>query len=299
MPTSSRNLARARRVAVASVVVSAALAAANISVGVLADSRAVVALGFEFVGDVLASAVVLGGLWLAARPPDANHPYGHGRLETLAGLLVGFMLVVGGAGIAYRSLLGDAVRHLPPGIAAAWVLGLAIVVRSVMSAFKFRVGRAIGSTSLVADAWNDAVDIVSASAALGAVALARLDPTRFALADHYGGMVVGCVVVVTGIRVVRDASSALADTMPDGNMTAELRRVAMSVPGVIGVEKQLARKTGLQYHVDLHIEVDPDMTVRASHDLAHDVKNRLLRDLTWVADVLVHVEPAPGPKTED
>ena len=99
--------------------------------------------------------------------------------------------------------------------------------------------------------------------------------------------------MITGLRVIRDASFDLADTMPDPARTAEVRRVAMAVPGVMGVEKQLARKTGLQYHVDLHVEVDPELTVRKSHDIAHDVRNRVREELAWVADVLVHVEPAP------
>jgi cation diffusion facilitator family transporter len=162
-----------------------------------------------------------------------------------------------------------------------------------MSTLKFRVGRRAGSTALVADAWNDAVDILSATAALLAVGLARLDPSRFLAADHYGGFAVGLVVVITGVRVAGDASRALADTMPAPEMMARLREIVLGVPGVVGVEKQLARKTGLQYHVDLHLEVDPDMTVRASHRIAHDVKAAVRSRLSWVADVLVHVEPAP------
>jgi cation diffusion facilitator family transporter len=276
------------------VAVSSALAVLSISVGLVAVSTSTVAVGFEFAGDVLTSAVVLIGLGVASRPPDANHPYGHGRVETVAGLLVGFVLMTAAAGIAYRAINAIGGSHVPPGLAAAWVLVLGILVRGFMSTWKFRLGRRIGSTSLVADAWNDAVDILSAGVALGAVLLARLDPARLVTADHYGGVFVGAVVFVTGVRVVRRASLELADTMPDAALTAELASVAMSVPGVLGVEKRLARKTGLRYHVDLHLEVDPDMTVRTSHEIAHEVKRRVQAELAWVADVLVHVEPAPA-----
>lgn len=285
---------RGRRLAILSVVVSALLATSNVAVGLAAGSTSVVALGAEFAGDVLASCVVLVGLLFASRPPDANHPYGHGRLETVAGLLVGFILVAGGAGVCYRSIGEIGASHPPPGVAAIYVLVAAIAVRGVMSAAKFRVGRAIGSTSLTADAWNDAVDILSASAALTAVLLARFDPSRFLAADHYGGFAVGLVVIVSGLRVVRDASLDLADTMPDPEMMRRVVATAMSVPGVDKVEKHAARKTGLQYHLDLHIEVDPHMTVRASHTIAHDVKARVQAELPWVADVLVHVEPTGG-----
>lgn len=168
----------------------------------------------------------------------------------------------------------------------------AIVLRGIMSSVKFRVGRRLRSSALIADAWNDAVDILSAFAALTAVALATYDPVRFLAADHYGGFVVGIVVVITGIRVARDASLELADTMPSPEITLEALQVAKSVAGVRGVDKVLARKTGLQYHIDLHIEVDPTLSVAASHTIAGRVRATLKRDLPWVADVLVHVEPA-------
>ena len=175
----------------------------------------------------------------------------------------------------------------------------AIAIRGVMSTMKFRVGRKIQSASLVADAWNDAIDILSAVAALIAVGLTIYDPSRFLAADHYGGFAVGLVVIVTGFRVMRDTSLELMDTMPEGNFTAEVRRVALSVPGVAGVEKCFARKTGLQYHVDLHLEVDPNMTVWASHELATRVRIGICDELQWVADVLVHVEPAPAFPSRD
>ncbi|MCC7010896.1 MAG: cation transporter [Acidobacteria bacterium] len=286
----------AQRAAITSVLASLLLAGANVAVGLATQSRSVVALGVEFAGDVLASTAVLLGLWLAARPPDANHPYGHGRVETLAGLLVGFVLVTGGIGIAYRSLASGESRHAPGAAATAIVL-VTIGVRAATAALKFRVGRRVESTSLMADAWNDSVDILSASGALVAVGLARFDPARFAWADRYGAAFVGLVVVVTGLRVVRQASLDLADTMPTLERTASLRRVACSVPGVLGVEKHYARKTGLQYHVDLHVEVSPEMTVRASHQIAHQVQQRVRAELPWVADVLVHIEPAPDAGT--
>ena len=165
-----------------------------------------------------------------------------------------------------------------------------------MSSVKFRVGRRLRSSALVADAWNDAVDILAALAALTAVALAAYDPVRFLAADHYGGFVVGIVVVVTGIRVVRDASLELVDTMPSPELTSEILQVASSVPGVRGIDKVFARKTGLQYHIDLHIEVNPALTVAASHAIAGHVRATLKRELVWVADVLVHVEPTHNPQ---
>jgi cation diffusion facilitator family transporter len=158
---------------------------------------------------------------------------------------------------------------------------------------KFRYGRRLGSAALTADAWNDAMDTISAIAALFAVALTLSDPLRFADADHYGGCVVGIIVLFAGLRVARETSLQLMDTMPAEAMIEQIRAAAVTVEGVRGVEKCYARKTGMKYHVDLHLEVDPEMTVRRSHGLGHDVRERIMDSLPWVADVLVHVEPAP------
>lgn len=280
-----------QRVAVAGIAASVLLATLNIVVGFITRSTSVVATGFEFAGDVLASTVVLIGTIVAAKPADENHPYGHGRLETLAAFLVGVILVAGGIGICWGSLQAVGETHAPPAAPAVAVLLVAIVLRSVMSVLKFRVGHRIQSAALFADAWNDTVDILAAAAALAAVALARYDSTRFLAADHYGGFAVGIIVILTGLRVLRDASLELMDTMPSDDRIARVRAAALEVTGVLGVDKSYARKTGFKYHVDLHIEVDPELTVAASHVIGGRVRARVRERLSWVADVLVHVEP--------
>ena len=292
MATVDESYRTARRVALAGIAVSSALACSNIVIGLVTRSTSVVATGFEFAGDVLASGIVVIGMGVAARPADDNHPYGHGRVETLSAFVVGVILAVAGGLICYRSLQGVGAQHPPPGVLAVVALVGAIVLRAVMSSVKFRVGRRLRSAALLADAWNDAVDILSAIAALIAVGLASYDPGRFLAADHYGGFVVGIVVVITGVRVGRDASLELVDTMPSPELTGEILDVARAVAGVEGIDKVFARKTGLQYHVDLHIEVDPALTVAESHAIGGHVRATLKRRLPWVADVLVHVEPS-------
>ncbi len=280
-----------RRIALAGLCASAALAALNIAVGVWAGSTSVVATGVEFAGDVLASTVVLIGLLVAVKPADDEHPYGHGRVETLAAFVVGLIVAASGLWICWHALQGVGEIHAPPGGAAVAVLLVAIAVRGVMSGLKFRVGRRIQSASLVADAWNDAVDIFAALVALTAVVLSIYGRDRFLAADRYGGFAVGIIVVLTGLRVLRDASLELMDTMPDAEMIGRVRRTARSVAGVSGVDKIFARKTGFKYHVDLHLEVDPALTVAAAHAIAGEVRSLVRAELGWVADVLVHIEP--------
>jgi cation diffusion facilitator family transporter len=292
-PAGDRDVRIGRAVALTGIAASALLAALNISVGLYVESSSVFATGVEFAGDVLASVVVLLGLIVAGKPADDNHPYGHGRIESLAAFVVGLILVAGGIGVCANALRAVGEHHPPPSSLAVVVLSIAVVVRGVMSALKFRVGRRIGSGSLVADAWNDAIDILGALVALVAVWLTGRGE-RFLAADHYGGFAVGVIVVVTGVRVIRDATLELVDTMPDADRVAQLRGVAASVPGVAGVDKAFARKTGFTWHVDIHVEVDPAMTVAASHEIAGAVRRRVRSEVSWVADVLVHVEPAGG-----
>jgi cation diffusion facilitator family transporter len=283
-----------KRISLISMGASGSLALVKLVVGLLAGSAAVVADGIESAGDVVASGLIWVGLWLASKPADENHPYGHGRVETLTGLGVGVGLAVVGMAIIARSLVGLDETHAPPARYAVWPLIASVFTKSGMSAWKLRVGRRIGSSALIADAWNDAVDILSGTVALVAVGLTLADPGRFLAADHWGGAAVGSIVVFLGFNVVRETSLSLIDTMPDEETMRTIRRSALKVPGALAVEKCFARKTGLRFHVDLHLEVAPEMTVRDSHCIAEEVRNKVKADLGWVADVLVHVEPHGG-----
>jgi len=279
------------RIALLSMFASGGLAAAKIAIGYAAGSTAVVADGVESASDVFASGIVLFGLTMAARPADEDHPYGHGRVETLTGLAVGLVLAFTGLAICLRSMERVGEVHAPPAAYVFWPLVASIVIKLGLSTMKFRIGKRIHSEALRADAWNDSVDILSAFAALTAVGLTIHDPVRFLAADHYGGFVVGLLVIFLGLRVVRDTSMQLMDTMPDDETMRRIRLVAHTVPGALAVEKCYARKTGMKYHVDLHLEVDPELTVRESHEIATRVRFHIIEELDWVADVLVHVEP--------
>ncbi len=282
-----------QRVAVTGMLVSAALAVIKIAAGTSGHSTAVVADGFESAADVIASGFVLFGLTLAAKPADDDHPYGHGRLETLTGLLIGLVLLLSGALISWNSIRRVGQPHQVLQAFVVWPLLISLAAKTGLAALKFRYGRELQSDALIADAWNDAMDTISAFAALIAVGLTLSDAVRFAEADRYGGFAVGLIVVSAGVRVVRQTTMQLMDTMPHPRLIGQIREAAFGVPGVRGVEKCFARKTGFKYHVDLHLEVDPEMTVRQSHQLAHEVQLNILARLEWVADVLVHVEPAP------
>lgn len=291
----SPGLELARRIAAVSVSANIVLSLANVGIGLIAGSRSTVAAGVEFGADAVAALLVYGGLLIAARPPDREHPYGHGRAEIVTGLILGVMLILTGIAIATQSLRDFGDVHPPPAAGAVIPLAVAGAVKGILMGVKFRVGHRVGSAALVADAWNDTVDILSAVAALCGVGLTLYDPQRFLAADHFGGVAVGLIVIATGLAVVRNTSLELMDTMPPAGLIRAIRASSQRVPGVTGVEKCWARKTGLRYHVDLHVEVDPVMPVIDAHDVAERVRHRIRQDLPEIADVLVHIEPAPRP----
>ena len=293
-PEHRRKLALAMRVTVIGMAVSGTLSASKLVVGWLAHSTAVFADGLENAGDLFGSALVLFALHVASKPPDSDHPYGHGRSETIAGLAVGVLLGASGIAICFESIRRLHARAELPHLYAIWPLVASIVVKTGLSFGKFRFGRRLGSAALMADAWHDGIEIVSSGVALLALALTLYDPQHFSAADHGGGFGVGLIVLITALHIVRDTSNELMDAMPSRRRIDGIRNVALSMPGVRGVEKVYARKTGLQYHVELHLEVDPRMTVQDSHDLATRTRFLIREQLDWIADVVVHVEPFHG-----
>jgi cation diffusion facilitator family transporter len=294
-----RKLSMAKRVTAIGMAVSGSLSITKLIVGWLAHSTAVFADGLENMGDLFGSGLVLYALYVASKPPDKEHPYGHGRSETIAGLAVGFLLAASGILICYESMRRLQTLAEIPHFYAILPMVASIVVKSGLTIGKLSYGKQLGSAALRADAWHDGVEIVSGLVALCGLGLTLFDPTRFAAADHWGGFAVGLIVLLTAFHVVRDTSDELMDAMPNDERIELIRQVAVSLPGVLGVEKTFARKTGLQYHVELHLEVDPQMTVLASHDLATATRFAIREKLDWVADVVIHVEPFSRSASQD
>jgi len=288
---SDANYRIGQRLAVIGLIVSAGLAFIKLTGGIFTQSTSLSADGLESASDVLASAIIWGGMAIARRPADERFPYGYGRAESLAGKTVGTILLMSAVLLATHSvhrLMGPSI-NLP-----AWILAplaISLVLKGILALAKYRTGRAIRSSALIADSGNDAVDMVSAVVAIGAVTLNLIDHERFEYADPLGGLGVSLIIFIMGINIFRRTSEELMDIMPDPELVMQVRNAASTVPGVLAIEKCYGRKSGTQFFFDLHIEVDPEMSVRDAHDVAHHVKDKLLGTCGFVKDVLVHVEP--------
>jgi cation diffusion facilitator family transporter len=155
-----------------------------------------------------------------------------------------------------------------PHLYGVWPMVASIVVKTGLSLGKFRFDRRLGSAAIVANAWHDGIEFASGVVALLALALTLYDPEHLRAADHWLGFAAGLIVLLTARHIVKDTSDELMEAMPSQRRIEGIRNVALSAPGVKGVEEIFARKTGLQYHVELHLEVDPQMTVQNFRELA-------------------------------
>jgi cation diffusion facilitator family transporter len=274
------------------MVANALLAGIKLTAGLLGHSQALVADAIESMADVLSSLVVWRGLVVAAEPEDEDHPYGHGKAEPIAAAGVATMLLVAATWIVTTAFREVREPHQPIAPFTLIVLGAVIAVKETLFRFVLRESDSVDSPAVRADAWHHRSDaITSLSAAVG-ITISLVGGRGYESADNFAAMAAAIVIAANGWRMLRPALSELMDRSPGGEMLERIRAIAEAAPGVDRVEKCVARKMGYFYYVDMHIEVDPQMTVQRSHDIAHGVKDKIRSQIPRVRDVLVHVEPA-------
>lgn len=265
------------------------LAAVKILSGIVGRSQALIADGIESLADIGGNLIAFGGIRIASQPADHNHPYGHGKAEPLASVLISFLL--GGAVIVIAISSVRSLIHPQP-LPAPWtlvVLALIFTTKEVLFRFTERRGTDAGSNVLVADAWHHRCDAITSFAAFIGISLSLLFGWRFA--DAAAAMIAAGIIAVNAHRIGRQALAELMDESPEPALEAKILDVAVGVPNVRGLDKCLVRKMGLEYYVELHLLLDGSLTVHKGHEIAHEVKDAVQNQIAGVADVIVHVEP--------
>ncbi len=285
---------RGIRLAVAGMVVNILFAVAKLTAGVVGHSYALVADAVESFADVFGSIVVWGGLHIAAKPADHEHPYGHGKAEPLAGLFVAILILAAGAGVAFQAVRELLTPHHAPAPFTLGVLIAVVVAKETLHRILKRAGGEMGSSAVLADSWHHRSDAITSAAAAVGIAVAVWGGPDYAAADDWAALFASGVIILSGLRLARTPLSELMDEQPT-DLIRRVRETAAEVPGVADVEKVFARKSGLAYWVDMHLEVDPEMSVREAHAIAHEVKDAVRERVPQVADVLIHVEPLGEP----
>lgn len=287
--------ARARdsaRVVLAGIGLNLALAAVKFAGGILGSTYALVADGAESLLDAFSSLLVWAGFRVASKPPDADHPYGHGKAETLAALAVAFFIFAAAAWIAVHAVREIITPHQGPHWATLPLLAGIVVVKYAFSRRLQEKESEVGSTALGVEAWHHYADALSSAAAFVGISIAVAGGEGYEAADDWAALIACGVIIWNGIGVLRRATGDVMELAVPAAFESRIRAVAGAVPGVRGLEKCRVRKSGLSFLVDIHVEVDPELSVREGHAIAGAVKHALLGSSLRVVDVLVHIEPA-------
>lgn len=286
------NMQRGARVALGGMMVNVVLAAAKISAGLFGNSYVLIADGIESALDIAGSAVIWGGLKFASRPPDRTHPYGHGKAEPLAAGLVAMGVLLASIALAIQSVREIFTPHHGPAPFTLVVLIVVIVVKESLYRFVIRLGKDFESTAVKTDAWHHRADALTSMAAFLGISVALIGGEKWYSADDWAALFACAVIAANGWKLLFPALHEMLDSAPRGEIVATIQQAAVSVPGVLNVEKCLVRKMGISFYVDLHVGVDGGISVRDGHRIAHQVKDAIKSTDARIADVLVHVEPA-------
>ncbi len=282
---------QAQRVSKISLALNGGLALVKLVTGMVGQSYALIADAVESMGDIFSSAIVWSGVAIASRPADADHPYGHGKAEPLAALAVAGMLIAAAVGIALQAVHEITDPGPSPAPYTLLVLIGVIAIKESMYRYESRIAREVGSTAVDVDAWHHRSDALTSAAAAIGITVALIGGEGYSAADDWAALLACGIIAFNGARFARSAVDELMDTVPRTALVEEVRQAAEAVEGARFVEKVAVRKMGPSLYFDLHLEVDPTMSVRAAHDIAHAVKDAIVSRWPEVADVLVHVEP--------
>ena len=286
-----REATTAIRAVLLGIPVNGTLAIAKLIAGILGNSYALIADAVESMSDIFSSFVVWRGLSFSLQPPDTEHPYGHGKAEPLAASFVCLTLLAAAIGIAIQAVREIMTPHHAPKAFTIWVLVIVVIIKESWFRFVFRVGSQVPSTAVRTDAWHHRSDAITSAAAAIGITIALVGGKRYEVADDYAALFASAIIAWNGIRLLRPAIDELMDASPREAIQSEITEVALNCAGVLVVEKVLARKAGLSYWVDMHIEVDKDLTVESAHTLSHIVKDAIREKIPQIAEVLIHIEP--------
>jgi cation diffusion facilitator family transporter len=288
------NLQTGARVALLGLVVNIALATIKIVAGLLGNAYVLIADGIESALDVSGSVIIWGALKFAARPPDATHPYGHGKAEPFAAIVVSVLVLAAALGLAISSVRELFLPRHAPAPFTLIVLVLAVMTKELMYRYVVRFGRNVESTAIQTDAWHHRTDAMTSVAAFIGISVALIGGEAWQSADDWAALFACALIGANGYRLLRPALYEILDTAPRGEIVDIVRDAARAVPGVVEIEKTIVRKMGLSFYVDLHVKVNGEISVREGHHIAHEVKRAIQESDRRIADVLVHVEPAKG-----
>ena len=288
-----------RKVTWVGLLVNLFLAAIKFIAGIYGRSQALVADAIHSLTDLTTDIAVIAGSHYWSRPPDENHPYGHRRLETLVTVFIGWVLIAAGIGIGWKAISALQEKHAAaPGWIAVFAALVSIVCKESIYRWTAATGRRVKSPALAANAWHHRTDALSSLPVLIAVAGARAFPS-WSFLDRVGAVIVSIFILHASIKIIWPGLSELIDVGAPTDTRRKIRDIALKNTGVLQVHDIRTRYISTSIHVDLHIVVEGLITVREGHDIADDVRARIIDAIPEVLDVIVHVDPPERAARED
>jgi len=287
----NNSIKRGLKTTLIGIIASVFLAAIKIFTGIVGNSYALIADGIESLTDIFTSSIVLTGLYFASKPADENHPYGHGKAEPFAGVAVSLGIFIAAMIIVVQSIHEIITPHHAPASFTLIVLVLVIVTKESLFRFVIKVGTSVNSIAVKSDAWHHRSDAITSAAAFIGISIALLGGKGYESADDFAALFASIIIIINAYRIFKPALFELLDTAPPTQVVQNVRGVAGKVENVMGIDKCFVRKMGFDYFVDIHVLVDANLPVHKGHEIAHQVKDQLMKEYSNINDVLVHIEP--------
>ena len=292
--TTMRSPSESLGLGILAICINVSLMIIKIGVGVVGNSYALIADGIESASDIFSSVITWAGFRWSLKPADEDHPYGHGKIDALTGMFSGGALFAAAAFIAYQSILEIRTPHHSPAWFTLPVLIGVIVVKELLSRRVFAAADTFDSNALKGDAWHHRSDAITSAAAAIGITIALIGGKGWEMADDWGALAACSVIVTNAFRIVKGSVYDATDPAASPLLRDPICAAAANQPGVQRIEKCLVRKSGTNLFVELHVEVDPSVTIREGHRIGHQVKAALIAANPRIRDVIVHLEPAGG-----
>ena len=287
-------LQEAQKAAILSVLTNTILAGAKGFAGIVGHSDALIADAIESCTDIFSSFLVLIGIRYANKPADEDHPYGHGKAEPLVTFAVVGFLLISATIIAVESIRHLSEKQEQPAFFTLYVLAAIIVIKELSFQYVYRKGQQTNSSSLKADAWHHRSDAISSLIAFLGILATFLFGKGFEKADDWAALIASFFIVYNAYKIFRPALGEIMDEHTHHELIDAIRAESVKVPGVVDIEKCWARKNGMSYVVDLHLEIDGQLSVIEGHAISHALKDHLMEVYPYITEVLIHIEPAPN-----
>jgi len=260
--------------------------------GFFGNSYALMADAIESTSDIFGSLLVFAGIKYASKPADKKHPYGHGRAEPLITFLVVGFLITSATLIAYESIQNIGIPHELPKIWTLLILGPIIIWKEISFRLVIHKAQLTNSSSLKADAWHHRSDAITSIAAFVGISIAIYLGPGYEAADDWAALFASGFILYNSYQIFRPALAEIMDENIYDEVVQEIREISLTVNGITGTEKCFIRKAGMKYHVDLHAIVDGSITVKQGHEISHNLKDTLSREMPQLDNILIHIEPS-------